>query len=496
MMAIVALIGRPNVGKSSLFNRFAGRREAIVDDVPGVTRDRLYAEVERRGRRFYVVDTGGILPGGDLPFADQVERQVRQAIGESDLLVLVLDGKEGLLEGDRSIALMLRRSGKPVLVAVNKVDADVHEERIYDAFSLGFERVLPTSAEHDRGVEDLIDEILDALEREETAEEENPEEIRATLVGRPNVGKSSLFNALIGEERSVVSDVPGTTRDAIDSVVEIRGRRFRFVDTAGMRRRSRVDSAVEYYSTVRAAQAIDRGDVAVVLMDGTELPTEQDKRLVGRVLDRGKGLILAVNKWDLVPREPGYADELIRRLREEMGGPVGRGGGEKKGGGSHAPAASPGGPRPGLLTRPLTGRGVGRIPEALAMVEANRRRRLPVPLIRQFLEDILPMERLPVGGAGRGYPLRIDGCVQQPGVPPAFLFFVNDPEIPTPPFYRRMENLIRKMGDFSGTPVRIFFRRKGEGGRKGAPKLDPSGVGADNVGSPAGATVRRPFLRR
>ncbi len=474
-MAIVALIGRPNVGKSSLFNRFAGRREAIVDDVPGVTRDRLYAEVERRGRRFYVVDTGGILPGGDLPFAEQVERQVRQAIGESDLLVLVLDGKEGLLEGDRSIALMLRRSGKPVLVAVNKVDADVHEERIYDAFSLGFERVLPTSAEHDRGVEDLIDEILDALEREETAEEENPEEIRATLVGRPNVGKSSLFNALIGEERSVVSDVPGTTRDAIDSVVEIRGRRFRFVDTAGMRRRSRVDSAVEYYSTVRAAQAIDRGDVAVVLMDGTELPTEQDKRLVGRVLDRGKGLILAVNKWDLVPREPGYADELIRRLREEM--PLA----------AHAPV---------LLVSALTGRGVGRIPEALAMVEANRRRRLPVPLIRQFLEDILPMERLPVGGAGRGYPLRIDGCVQQPGVPPAFLFFVNDPEIPTPPFYRRMENLIRKMGDFSGTPVRIFFRRKGEGGRKGASKLDPNGVGADNVGSPAGATVRRPFLRR
>jgi GTP-binding protein len=471
-MAIVALIGRPNVGKSSIFNRLVGRREAIVDDVPGVTRDRLYAEIEYRGRKFYVVDTGGILPGGGLPFAEQVEKQVRQAVEESDVLVLVLDGKDGLIEADRAVAELLRRSRKPVLVAVNKIDEERYEDRIYEAYTLGFEEVFPVSAVHDRGVGDLADVILDFLPPE-TEEEPLAGEIRATLVGRPNVGKSSLFNALIGEERSVVSDVPGTTRDAIDSVVEIAGRRFRFVDTAGLRRKSRVDSSVEFYSTVRAAQAIDRGDVALVLMDGSELLTEQDKRLVGHVMERGKGLLLVVNKWDLVPREPKIGDILTGRLRDEL--PLM----------AHAPIA---------FVSALTGRGVPKIPELLASVEANRRRRLPEADMRKLLEDVLPFERMPVSPRGRV--LRIDGCVQQWGLPPAFLFFVNDPEIPENSFVHRLENLIRTLGDFSGTPIRIFFRRTGEKGHGTPRMLDPTHSDEHNVGSSVGGTGRRPIQRR
>ena len=301
-MAIVAIVGRPNVGKSSIFNRILGKRAAIVDDQPGVTRDRLYGETEWAGKKFYIVDTGGIMSETEHPFMDLIEKQVDLALDESSAIIFVVDGRTGVTPTDEEIAHKLRRSGKPVVVVMNKLDNEKQEDAMLgEAYGLGFDEVVASSAEHNTGFGEMLDFITSKLESEEFDSDDG--EIRVTLVGRPNVGKSSLLNAFAGEERSMVSDIAGTTRDVVDSVVEMNGHRFRFLDTAGLRRKSRVNTDLEYYSNVRTYQAIDRCHVALVLLDAQDPVTEQDKRLIGQVLERGKGLILVVNKWDLAPRE-------------------------------------------------------------------------------------------------------------------------------------------------------------------------------------------------
>lgn len=435
-MAIVAIVGRPNVGKSSIFNRILGQRAAIVDDQPGVTRDRLYGKKEWGGKEFYVVDTGGIMSETPHPFMSLIARQVDLAVEESSAIILVLDGRTGVTPTDEEIAVKLRKSGKPVVVAMNKLDSQKLEDAaIAEAYSLGFDDVISTSAEHNTGFYDLLDAVSSKLPKEDL--DEDGDEIRVTLVGRPNVGKSSLLNVFAGEERSMVSDIAGTTRDVVDTVVEIDGRKFRFLDTAGLRRKSRVSTDLEYYSNVRTYQAIDRCHVALVLLDAQDPVTEQDKRLIGQVLERGKGLVIVVNKWDLAPKEQKIGDIMTKKITEEL--PLA----------SHAPR---------VFISALSGRSVNRLPELILHVEENRRRRIPTSELNRLVKEVLVFDRLP--GDGKGHTLKVFYCTQADGAPPAFIFFVNDSKLSSGSFRRRLENLLREMADFSGVPLKIFMRNK------------------------------------
>jgi GTP-binding protein len=412
-----------------------------VDDFPGVTRDRLYGEMLWGGRRFFIVDTGGIMGDtrdGDAVIMERMELQVRHAIRESDGVVFVLDGRDGTTPMDAEIASLLRRSGAKVAVAVNKLDNPEKLDAAYEASSLGFENVIPVSATHNFNMGDLLDAMISFLPEggdEEAAEESA--ELPVALVGRPNTGKSSILNALAGDERSLVSDVPGTTRDVVDSLVESGGRSFRILDTAGLRRKSRIDSDVEYYSTVRTYNAIDKCRVAVVVLDATEPAADQDKRLVGHVLDRGKGLVLAVNKWDLADHDPKAGDRMRDMIRDEYAFA------------SHAPA---------IFMSALTKRGVTKIFDHAAAVDENRRRRISTSELNKLTREVLAFERMPADARGRS--LKISFCTQADGAPPAFVFFVNDPRLVTRQFERRLENILRRMADFSGSPMKLFFREK------------------------------------
>ena len=436
-MAIVAIVGRPNVGKSSIFNRILGHRAAIVDDQPGVTRDRLYGETEWASRKFYIVDTGGIMSATEHPFMDLIAKQVDLALEESSAVIFVVDGRDGITPMDEEIAVKLRKSGKPVVLAMNKLDSTKQEDNmLYEAYVLGFERVIATSAEHNSGFNEVMDAVVELLPEEDDFESET-DDIRVTLVGRPNVGKSSLLNALAGEERSMVSDMAGTTRDVVDSFVEIDGVNFRFLDTAGLRRKSRVNTDIEYYSNVRTYQAIDRCHVAMVLLDAQDPVTEQDKRLIGQVLERGKGLIIVVNKWDLAPKESLIGDTMTKLLIEEL--PFAK----------HAPR---------VFISAVSGRSLHKLPELILKVEENRRRRIATSELNRLVKEVLIFERMP--GDGKGHNLKIYYCTQSDGAPPAFIFFVNNSELCSKSFKRHLENCIREMADFSGTPIKIFLRNK------------------------------------
>ena len=436
-MAIVAIVGRPNVGKSSIFNRILGHRAAIVDDQPGVTRDRLYGETEWASQKFYIVDTGGIMSATDHPFMDLIAKQVDLALEESSAVIFVVDGRDGITPMDEEIAVKLRKSGKPVILAMNKLDSAKQEDNmLYEAYTLGFDRVVATSAEHNSGFNEILDAVVEVLPKDEDFESET-DDIRVTLVGRPNVGKSSLLNALSGEERSMVSDIAGTTRDVVDSLVEIDGVKFRFLDTAGLRRKSRVNTDLEYYSNVRTYQAIDRCHVALVLLDAQDPVTEQDKRLIGQVLERGKGLILVMNKWDLAPRENQIGDTMTKLLIEEL--PFAK----------HAPR---------VFISALSGRSLHKLPELILKVEENRRRRIQTSELNRLVKEVLIFERMP--GDGKGHNLKIYYCTQADGAPPAFIFFVNDSELCSNSIKRHLENCIREMADYSGVPKKIFLRNK------------------------------------
>ena len=437
-MAIIAIVGRPNVGKSSIFNRIIGKRTAIVDDQPGVTRDRIYGEAEWAGRKFYIVDTGGIMPVSDHPFMDLISKQVDLAVEESSAVIFVVDGRDGITPMDEDIAQKLRRSGKPVILVMNKLDSTRQEENmLYEAYGLGFETVIATSAEHNSGFGEVLDAVVSILPPDDIESEED--DIRVTLVGRPNVGKSSLFNVLAGEERSMVSDIAGTTRDVVDTLVEIDGTKFRFLDTAGLRRKSRIDTDLEYYSNVRTYEAIDRCHVAMVILDAQDPVTDQDKRLIGQVLERGKGLIIVVNKWDLVPKEGQQGDKMTKLLLEEL--PFA----------AHAPR---------VFISALSGRSVTKLPELIMKVDENRHRRIATSELNRLVKETLVFEHMP--GDGKGHNLKIYYCTQADGAPPAFIFFVNDQDLCSKSFKRHLENCIRSMADFSGVPIKIFLRNRKE----------------------------------
>ena len=433
-MAIAAIVGRPNVGKSSLFNRLIGRRESIVDDAPGVTRDRIYGEAEWRGRSFYVIDTGGIL-GEESAFSAGIRAHVEAAIEECDAIVMVLDGQAGVTAADEEVAHLLRRSRKPVIVTANKLDDLKHDDNANEAYELGFEHVVPISALHKRNLEDLLD-LLTELLPDEKLQEEATDEVRLAIVGKPNVGKSSMLNGLAGAERSLVSPVAGTTRDPVDTAVTLEGQRFRIVDTAGLRRRGRMDSALEYYSFVRTLAAVDRCDVALLLMDAQDPCTDQDKKIAAHVVEKGKGLVLILNKWDLVTGErPG--DKLTKRIRDDM------------------PFLSW---APILFTSARSGRGLQRIAQTVLAVREARRRRIPTNVLNRLMRDVLAFDRLPSNRKGRS--LRIYYCSQADTEPPTFIFFVNEPDIVNTAFENHVRNELRRLQDFTGTPLRVFWRGK------------------------------------
>lgn len=437
-MPVVSIVGRPNVGKSSLFNRLLGRREAIVDDMPGVTRDRLYGEAEWRDRKFFVVDTGGFLARDENEFVEGMRVQVKLAIKESDIVLFVIDGREGPTWMDEDVADMLRKSGKHVIVVANKIDDGVHEDDVFQAYTLGFEEVIGVSAEHKRYIYDLQDMIVSKL----PPEEELPSEtgvIRVAIIGRPNVGKSSILNSLAGEERALVSNIPGTTRDALDTLVTINGTVFNFIDTAGLRRKSRVEEDIEYYSFVRTLQAIDRCDVALLVLDAEEPFTDQDKKLAALVVERGKGIVLLLNKWDLLGNNEKLGDSMRKKFRDEMVFL------------QYAPFA---------FISALSGRGMHRISEQILYVAKNRSRRIGTTQLNRLVRDILAFDTLPTDKKGR--PFKIYYCTQSGVEPPTFIFFVNHPELASPAFENHMEKALRGLDDFSGTPIRIFWRGKEE----------------------------------
>lgn len=448
---LVALVGRPNVGKSTLFNRLAGRRVAIVEDVPGVTRDRNYADVEWDGRALSIVDTGGFEPQSRDRLIAQVRQQAQLAVDEAAAIVLVVDGREGLTEIDRAVADMLRRAGKPLFVAVNKVDSARAEEQIplAEFYRLGFGDVHAVSAEHGRGVADLLEAILtrlalppappppeEAEELAEVSEADRPRgDVRLAVVGRPNVGKSTFVNALLGEERLVVSDIPGTTRDAIDSVVEHRGRRFVVTDTAGIRRKRSIAQKVEAYSVVRAMRAIDQAEVVACLLDATEAGVEQDARLLGMVVEKGKALVIVVNKWDIAEREGAtqdwYRKELAKRLPFVAFAPM-------------------------VFVSAKERRGVTRVLERAERLVEQYRARFPTPQLNELIQAIQEEHPAPLA---KGHPVKLYYAAQVAYAPPTFVVQCSRPEAIGDAYRRFVENRLREAFGLE-VPMRLVFRER------------------------------------
>ncbi len=433
---VVAIIGRANVGKSTLFNRLIQKRMAIVDDIPGVTRDRLYAQVEWAGKSFYLIDTGGF-PNEDEPLFDMVGKQIGRAIEEASVIIFVVDGREGILPLDFRIAEILRRSNRRVIVAVNKIDEPMHEPLLYEAFALGFEDVVGVSAEHNRNIQDLLDKVVVYIECEDSFQEDG-ETIKISIVGRPNVGKSSIFNSLIGEERAIVSNLPGTTRDPIDTEITFDGKKYLFIDTAGLRKKSRLKDDIEFYSLLRAERAIDRSDVVLLVLDVTELVTDQDKRIAGIALEKGKGIAVAINKWDLLPEgQPKLGDNIIKDVKDQLyfinDAPI-------------------------VTISALSKRNIFKIFNVCGGVYARWQTRISTSNLNNIIRDIISFQRLPSDGKGRF--LNIFYVTQVGTAPPSFLFFVNDKNLVDKPFERKVINELVKIGDFRGVPIRVFWKNR------------------------------------
>lgn len=432
---VVALVGRPNVGKSSLFNRFVGRRVAIVEDRPGVTRDRIYGECRWGNHTFTVVDTGGIDPYATEDIAAQSRGQAQIAVAEADVIVLVVDGREGIHALDLNVAELLRRHDKPVIVAVNKIDNPLPEQTlsVYEFYELGLGDPVPISAEHGRNTGELLDRIVEQLP-EHTEDDDGIEPIMIAIVGRPNVGKSSLINALVGEERSIVSNVPGTTRDVVDTHLVYDDTPFILLDTAGLRRKSRIDTSVEHYSVVRAVRAVERCDVAVVVLDATEDVSEQDKRIIGIAHEAGKALVIAVNKWDLLEKDSHTLARLEKRYRSEL---------------AFVPYAEY------VFISALTGQRVGRVLD-LAKSAANfAALRLRTGRFNEVLQEAVSLRPPP---SDKGVQPRIYYGFQARVKPPEFVLFCSHPERLHYSYVRYLENQVREAFGFVGTPIRFRLR--------------------------------------
>ncbi len=440
--AIVAVIGRPNVGKSSFFNFIAKQRIAIVDDQPGVTRDRIYARVEWLGQRFTLIDTGGIEPASDMPLLRQMRIQADIAIETADVVLLMVDVKDGMTAADQDIANMLRKSAKPVFVVVNKCDNPGHmPEQAYEFYNLGLGDIYPISSIHGLGIGDLLDVVVDALPvlPEEDAEESG---IKVAIIGKPNAGKSSLFNRLAGEDRAIVSDLAGTTRDALDSVVENDFGRFVFIDTAGLRRKSRIADDIERYSTMRAISAIERADVCLILIDAEDGVTEQDTKVAGLAHNAGKASVFVVNKWDLIEKETdtqeNYKKDLLSRFAFMDYAPV-------------------------IFISALTGQRCTQVYKYVNEVYEESNKRISTGILNDFIAEIQAMVPAP---QYKGKRLKIAYATQVAVQPPEFILFVNSTELLHFSYDRYLENQFRKNFGFVGTPIRLTLREKSNRERK------------------------------
>ena len=429
---VVALVGRPNVGKSALFNRLVGGHSAIVSEEAGTTRDRHFARAEWNGRVFWLVDTGGLTEKASIPMDAEIQRQVLQAIAEADLLLFVLDAKAGMHPSDSRVAELLRHSGRPWLLVANKVD-DPSTSDFYEFYSLGAGDPVPVSAANGKGTGDLLDSIAERL----PAAPEQPEDVLSVaVIGRPNVGKSSFVNRLVGEERLVVSEVAGTTRDAIDTPMRYHGRTIVFVDTAGLRRQSKVEEGIEFYATLRTRRAIDRADICVLLIDAVEGLHNQDLKIVALAWEAGRGLILVVNKWDLKEKDDKSAARFEKECREK------------------APFLRF---VPFLFTSALTGQRVSRALDLIMEVAGERLKRISTAQVNARLEELLA-RRQPPQAAGREVKLLY--ATQVEVAPPTIAVFGNHPELVQEHYVRFLHNGFREAWKFTGNPLRILLRRK------------------------------------
>ena len=432
---IVAIIGRQNVGKSALLNRIAGKRLAIVEDLPGTTRDRIFASVSWQGVDFMLVDTGGLIADADSPIEAGVNEQIQAAVTEADAIVFMVDVRDGVIPSDLEIADQLRQVSKPVLLVANKADNPRFEMEAVDFYQLGFGEPLPVSAYHGRGTMELLDKIVSLLPVTPPVEV-GPELMKVAIVGRPNVGKSMLLNALLGEERSIVSEIPGTTRDAIDTWLDFNGESVLLIDTAGIRRRGKLGVGVERYSVLRAFRAIERADIALLVLDAREMVTAQDAHIAGYISQMAKGVILVVNKWDLVPDK--NIAEWTRHIRSHL---------------KFMTYASV------LFISAKLGQGVGKIVSEAYLVYRERFKRLSTAAVNEVVQQAVAAQNLP---RARGRRLNILYATQAEVNPPTFVFFVNDSRLVHFSYQRYLENKLRQAFGFAGTPIRLSFKSRGE----------------------------------
>lgn len=435
---LVAIIGRPNVGKSTFFNVIAGQRIAIVEDTPGVTRDRIYADTLWNGRVFTLIDTGGIDTQSEDVLLSQMRRQAKIAIDTADLICFFIDARQGLTHQDEEIADILRKASKPVLLVMNKLDYAGLNDALYEAYSLGLGEPIGISSTNMLGLGDLLDEIVNHLPPEKKMNIESSSIINLAIVGRPNVGKSSLTNRLLGQERVMVSDIPGTTRDAIDTLYEHEdGSLYNIIDTAGIRRKRAIEEAsLERYSVFRSIAAIRRCEVAILVIDAQDGVTEQDMRIAGLIRDEGKAAIVAVNKWDAIAKETGtleaYKADVLEKLKFIQYAPV-------------------------LFISALSGQRVNQVWDTVSLVNAMAGKRVPTGLLNELMGEAQMLLQPPMEGGRR---LKIYYATQQGTYPPSFLLFVNDPQLLHFAYERYLENQMRKAFEFTGTPIRFFLRER------------------------------------
>ena len=448
---IVALVGRPNVGKSTLFNRIIGRRRAIVEDIPGTTRDRLYGEADWNGQFFTVVDTGGLeiiesqkqrrpqdrpepLSAASAGFIDEIRQQAEIAIHEADVVIMLVDVLDGLTPADEDVAGVLRRSDRPVLVAANKADNEKRQQAAFEFYALGLGEVYPVSALHGLGVGELLDALVSVLPAAE--EEEEPEALKIALVGRPNVGKSSLLNKLLGEERAIVSAIPGTTRDAIDTYLTWEGQPVLLIDTAGIRRRGRIDRGIEKYSVLRSIKAISRADVVLLLLDARDLVTAQDAHVAGYILEESRSIIVLVNKWDLIEKDTYTMDAYTKQIRADLRFL------------DYVPV---------LFISALTGQRIQKVLPLASQVYQERMVRIPTGELNRLVEDAT-IRHAPPHKAGKR--LKFYYATQASVDPPTFVFFVNDKRLVHFTYVRYLENQLRRRYGYLGTPLKLHFRSR------------------------------------
>ena len=435
---VVAIVGRPNVGKSTLFNVLAGDKISIVKDTPGVTRDRIYADVSWLDNDFTIIDTGGIEPDSGDVILSQMREQAQIAIDTADVIIFITDVHQGLVDSDAKVADMLRRSGKPVVLAVNKVDSiQKYMMDVYEFYNLGIGEPFAISAANRQGLGDMLDEVVKHFP-EDTGEAEDSDIPKIAIVGKPNVGKSSLINKLLGEDRVIVSDVAGTTRDAVDTKVTWNEKDYIFIDTAGLRRKAKVKEEIERFSVIRTVTAVERADVVVVMIDASEGVTEQDAKIAGIAHEKGKGVIIAVNKWDAIEKNDKTIYKHTNRIREVL---------------SFMPYAEI------VFISARTGLRISRMFETLDAVIENQTMRIQTGVLNEILAEAVAMQQPP---SDRGRRLKIFYMTQAAVKPPTFVIFVNDKELMHFSYTRYLENKIRDAFDFGGTPLKFIVRERGE----------------------------------